>query len=66
MASSPQVVAGGFSEQSSDAVNLASPTFRTDDQSSTCKQAPGERERNTLFTRTPNSEGTGKAHKLWV
>ncbi|CAL8463813.1 g3347 [Coccomyxa elongata] len=58
MASSPQVVAGGFSEQSSDAVNLASPTFRIDDQSSTCKQAPGERERDALFTRTPNSEGS--------
>ncbi|BDA48931.1 hypothetical protein COCOBI_13-0400 [Coccomyxa sp. Obi] len=58
MASSPDVVAGGFSEQSSDAVNLASPTFRTEEQSSTCKNAPGERERDALFTRTPNSEGS--------
>ncbi|EIE18833.1 hypothetical protein COCSUDRAFT_59764 [Coccomyxa subellipsoidea C-169] len=51
----PTAQVGGFSEQSSDVVNLASPTFRAAAQSVNSK-APRERAVIKSFTRTPNSE----------
>lgn len=53
--------AGVFSEQSSDAVNLASPTFRSDARSVNSKhsrEADAEHLKSS-FTRTPNSDGIG-------